>query len=414
MTGIKRIGIITSGGDCGGLNAVIKGAASTANYLNIEPLVIPNGYAGLYNLINLKQGVLTILTPERLSNFSTSLAGSEAGHSRVKISKIDDDNKYEKIKQGLKKHKIDALVVSGGDDSGSVVVDLCNHGIPTNHAPKTMDLDLQTYSVGGDSTINKVAQAIEDLKTTARTHNRIIVFETFGRYVGTSAFRGGIAGDADCILIPEITPDFDVVYKHMAKTFTRRVVSSDVRAGTYLIVTAEAMKGEPGKDDIDDNGYLVDRSKDADAFGHYPLMGAGKKVEKELSSRLKSDPIMKEFMQDTGMYVPKQYECPEIRVIRPTHMMRCGRSSAYDVNFGREAGAGAVTLLSQGISGMTIAGVVNGDIQFLPTEKAIEQKYANLEQISLYEMQGICFGREPVGFHPKLKRVKSEEIQRHI
>ncbi|HSB51306.1 MAG TPA: 6-phosphofructokinase, partial [Dissulfurispiraceae bacterium] len=142
---IKRIGIITSGGDCGGLNAVIKGIAREAYAQGIESVVIPNGYAGLYNLVDLPEVVT--LNAERVSRIEASLAGSEAGHSRVKIKKIADPKKYERIKEGLRKFGIDALIISGGDDTGSVVVDLSEQGISCVHVPKTMDLDLQSYSV---------------------------------------------------------------------------------------------------------------------------------------------------------------------------------------------------------------------------------------------------------------------------
>src|SRR5512141_1104450 len=107
MSDIKRIGVITSGGDCGGLNAVIKGVAREAYAHGIESVVIPNGYAGLYNLVELPEVVF--LNADRVSRIEASLAGSEAGHSRVKISKIKDDRKYERIKEGLKKFSIDAL-----------------------------------------------------------------------------------------------------------------------------------------------------------------------------------------------------------------------------------------------------------------------------------------------------------------
>jgi len=96
---IKRIGVITSGGDCGGLNAVIKGLPGRL-FPGIESVVIPNGYAGLYNLVEMKDVVL--LDADRVSRIEASLAGSEAGHSRVKISKIADPKKYERIKEGLK------------------------------------------------------------------------------------------------------------------------------------------------------------------------------------------------------------------------------------------------------------------------------------------------------------------------
>ena len=147
---IQKIGIITSGGDCGGLNAVVKGTSQMATQKKIQTYAIPNGYAGLYNLLDTES--LVELTPKRIDTFSIGLAGSEAGHSRVKISKIKNPKKYERIKDGLKKFGIDALVISGGDDTGSVVEDLDSHGIQCVHAPKTMDLDLMPYSVGGDST----------------------------------------------------------------------------------------------------------------------------------------------------------------------------------------------------------------------------------------------------------------------
>jgi 6-phosphofructokinase 1 len=256
---IKRIGILTSGGDCGGLNGVIKGTAQMAQSLGIEAIIIPNGYAGLYNLSDEKE--VTVLSPGRLDKIGAEMSGSEAGNSRVKIKKIEDKNKYKKIKQGLEKFGIGGIVISGGDDSGSVMVDLAAQGIACVHAPKTMDLDLQTYSVGGDSAINRISSFIVDLKTTGLTHNRVIVLEAFGRYAGHTAFRGGIGGDADCILLPEIPVDFDVVYEHMKKRFISRVEGSDVKAGTYTIVTAEGMKDLKG--DI-----IVDESAGTDAFGH--------------------------------------------------------------------------------------------------------------------------------------------------
>ena len=158
-TRIKNIGIITAGGDCGGLNAVVRGAAKIALANGIGAYIIPNGYAGLYNLVEMEH--LTRLDEERVDHVNSTFAGSEAGHSRVQISKIDNPDKYRRISVGLKKFDIGGLVISGGDDTGSVLVDLAENGIPCVHAPKTMDLDLQTYSVGGDSAVNKIAHIVE-------------------------------------------------------------------------------------------------------------------------------------------------------------------------------------------------------------------------------------------------------------
>ncbi|MBN1799432.1 MAG: 6-phosphofructokinase [Spirochaetales bacterium] len=404
MSSIRNIGIITSGGDCGGLNAVVNGAAMMANGHDIGAFIIPNGYAGLYNLIEMD--TIVKLDARRLDFINTTLAGSEAGHSRVKISKIEDPDKYERIKQGLKKFNIDALVISGGDDTGSVVVDLVAQGISCIHAPKTMDLDLQTYSVGADSAINRIAGFVQDLKTTGMSHNRILVIEVFGRYAGHTAFRGGIGADADCILIPEIPVDFDIVYAHMKKVFTRRIIASDVNAGTYTIVVAEGLRDASGAE-------IIDETSPVDAFGHKKLAGAGKYVKNKLSERLKQDASIKDFMKEQGMFVPKLYEVPEIRDVLPGHLTRSGKSSAFDVNFGMQAGGAAVLLLINGISGVTVQDVEDGEIRYLPTKKAIVQRHVNLDMVAFYEQFGYCFGRKSGEFTAKFQENKGR-IERHL
>jgi 6-phosphofructokinase 1 len=404
MASIRRIGIITSGGDCGGLNAVIKGISREAYAQGIETVVIPNGYAGLYNLVDLEK--VTFLNAERVSKIEASLAGSEAGHSRVKISKIADPNKYERIKEGLKKFGIDALVISGGDDTGSVVVDLSSKGIPCVHVPKTMDLDLQSYSVGGDSAINRIAMFVRDLKTTGLSHNRIMVIEVFGRYSGHTAFRGGIGAEADCILIPEIPVDFDETYKHMKATYMGRVKRSDVKMGTYMIVVAEGLTNSNGE-------MLVDESAGIDAFGHKKLTGAGKYVRQQLEKRLKDDPEITAFMKETGMFAPGIYENPEVREVIPGHLVRSGGSSAYDVNFGYKTGAGAVFLLLEGKTGNTVVDVMGRTICYQDTAEAIKRREVDLECVALWEDLGICFGRKPIKFNYVLQEVKGE-VQRYI
>ncbi len=393
----KSIGIITSGGDCGGLNAVVKGAASMAIAYGIEAYVIPNGYAGLYNLYD--SGNIIKMDTHRLEQIPSMAAGSQAGNSRVKISKIDDDHKYDKIIAGLKKFNIGALVISGGDDTGSVVVDLNNNGIPCIHVPKTMDLDLHSYSVGGDSAVNRIAQYINELKTTGNSHNRVMVVEVFGRYAGHTAFRGGIAADADCILIPEIPMDFDIVYKHLKETFFRRVSQSDYKAGTYVVVVAEGMTDCTGE-------CVIDDSVAVDSFGHKKLSGVGKYVRENLTNRIKNDPEFIQFMKDQGLYVEKMNEVPQVRETVLGYLVRSGSTSALDANFGKDTGAGAVVLLVNGITGVTVTGVNDGIVEYIPTEEAIRQRHVKDAMISFYEKTGICFGRKPAAFEPKLSRLE--------
>ncbi|MBI4689066.1 MAG: 6-phosphofructokinase [Nitrospirae bacterium] len=401
---MKRIGLITSGGDAGGLNAVIKGVAREAYAHGIESVVIPNGYAGLYNLVEMDN--IVVLSAERVSRIEASVAGSEAGHSRVKISKIKDDKTYERIKDGLKKHGIDALIISGGDDTGSVVVDLGNQGIPCIHVPKTMDLDLQTYSVGGDSAINRISVFTRDLKTTGMSHNRVMIVEVFGRYVGHTALRGGIGAEADCILLPEIPVDFDIVYDHIKATYFARVERSDVKAGTYVMVVAEGIKTASGE-------LLYDESAGVDAFGHKKLAGAGKYVRQQLEKRMKADPAVLEFMKRVGMYAPGIYEIPEVREVVPSHLVRSGQTSAFDVNFGYTAGAAAVMLLLEGRTGNTVVDVSGKKITYIPTSEAIKRREVDISEIALFESLGICFGRKPQKFEYELSEAKMP-IARHL
>lgn len=401
---MKRIGIITSGGDCGGLNAVIKGVAFMAQKHEISCFIIPNGYAGLYNLVNFES--LVELTSERLTSVEAYVAGSEAGHSRVKVSKIDDPNKYDRIREGLKKFELDGLIISGGDDTGSVILDLTKQGIQCVHAPKTMDLDLQTYSVGGDSTITRIASFARDLKTTGRTHNRVVAMEVFGRYAGHTAFRGGIAAEADAILIPEIAVDYDVLYEHMKKRYFERIKESDVRSGTYFIVVAEGLTNADGSE-------IVDESAGIDAFGHKRLAGAGKFVSQELTKRLQADPEIKGLMEESGMFVEGLYEIPEIRSMITGHLVRCGQTSAYDVSYGIEAGAAALSLLASGKTGVTVSGVHGKSIRYMKTEDAIKQRFVDLDQVAFHENLGICFGRAVTDITPTFELI-TEAPERHL
>jgi 6-phosphofructokinase 1 len=216
-----------------------------------------------------------------------------------------------------------------------------------------------------------------------------MVVEVFGRYAGHTAFRGGIASDADCILIPEIPVNFDVVYDHYKQTFMRRIMHSDVKAGTYLILVAEGITNADGTN-------LTDESSGLDAFGHKKLSGAASYVRKNLEAKLKKDPEMKDFMKKSKMFIEGMYEIPEIREVNPGHLVRCGESSAYDVSFGRQIGAAAVELLLKGYSGVTVTRVNGNNIHYMNSKDAIKQRYVDLSEISLYESLGICFGRKHV------------------
>lgn len=404
LVSLRKIAILSSGGDCGGLNAVIKGAASAALHSKIEPYLIPNGYAGLYNLVDFSE--LVLLNTKRLDLFPVYMAGSEAGNSRVKISKIKDEDKYKRIRRGLEKFQIEALVIAGGDDTGSVAVDLSEAGIPCVHVPKTMDLDLMPYSVGGDSTINRIADFARDLRTTAQTHNRIMIVEVFGRYAGHTAFRGGIGAGADLILIPEIEVDLDLVYEQSKSLLERRISQSDNRAGMALIVVAEGIRDASGAE-------IVDKDAPPDSFGHRPLIGAAKYLLKELQKRLQEDESAKECMRSTQQFVAGIHEFPEVREVRPGHLVRCGFSSVIDISFGLEVGAGAVELIKSGIFGVSLVSYREGHLEYMDCKDAIRQRHVDLADVALYESLGFCFGRKPQNPQAKLKKIKEAPRRPH-
>ena len=182
----------------------------------------------------------------------------------------------------------------------------------------------------------------------------------------------------------------------MKKTFFARIERSDVKAGTYVIVVAEGVSNASGE-------MLFDESAGVDAFGHKKLAGAGKYVRQQLEKRLKSDPEVEVFMRKTGMYVPGIYNIPEAREVTPGHLVRSGHSSAYDVNFGYKAGAGGVILLTQGKVGNTVTGVEGHEVLYMSTAAAIKRREVNIEELSLFESLGTCFGRKAVEFKPVLR-----------
>ena len=155
-----------------------------------------------------------------------------------------------------------------------------------------------------------------------------------------------------------------------------------------MVVVAEGLKDASGNE-------LVDMNSQPDSFGHRKLMGAGNYVVKQIEERIKKDPEIKEFMKRTGQFVEGVYEIPEVREIRPSHLVRCGFSSAVDSNFGLEAGAAAVELVHQGIFGVTVVSFRGGNIEYMDVKDAIVQRHVDPADVALYESLGVSFGRTP-------------------
>ena len=161
----------------------------TALGCGIEPIVIPSGNVGMYNLVDYDVSEIQPATFAFAESIDITRAGSKAGNTRVKTHKIDDPKAWDRVLAGIKKHRLDAFVICGGDGSGRESLRYIEHGLRVVHAPKTMDLDLQSYSVGADSAINKIAKVIADSNTSGESHCRILIIEVFGAKTGHVALR---------------------------------------------------------------------------------------------------------------------------------------------------------------------------------------------------------------------------------
>ncbi len=392
-TDIKRVGIITSGGDCGGLNAFLYGAIMTALNSNIEPIIIPSGNIGMYNLINYNEDEIIPATIEMAESIDITRCGSSAGNTRAKIHKIDDSKAWERVLAGVKKHRLDAFVICGGDGSGRESLRYVEHGIKCVHAPKTMDLDMQSYSVGADSAINKIAKVIGDAKTTGETHGRVLIIEVFGAKTGHIALRGGLAANADAILIPEVAYDLGIVYEDLKRSLFERIYNSPTSTGTYVIVVAEGLK-ETEK-----------RPGDGGATG------AGAIIAERLKKMMADDKEIPKLMKKARLFVPGVNERPEIRDVVPLYIARSGDTTALDINFGLEIGSGSIFALLQGLSGVTILGINKRNVNYMQTVEAIKKRKVNKNRVALYEYMGFCFGRNTKAFEPILNEVKKPPIR---
>jgi phosphofructokinase-like protein len=247
----KKIGIVTGGGDCPGLNAVIRAVAKAAAMRGWETLGILGGYEGLlapqhYRLLdyNALSGLLTrggtILGTANHGRFS---AKTGHGEGRQLPPELMDETKA-----GLDALGLSALVSIGGDGSLSIALQMYEHGIPIVGVPKTIynDLDGTLMTFGFDSAVACATDALDRLHSTAESHNRVMVLEVMGRYAGWIAIYAGVAGGADVILIPEIPFTYDSICAKIRereakeKKFTLVVVAEGAREKDHGFVTLGA------------------------------------------------------------------------------------------------------------------------------------------------------------------------------
>lgn len=306
-----RIGILTGGGDCPGLNAVIYGAVSRAFQYGFEVWGIMDGYRGLIS------GNIRQLKKEDVKDVYW-LGGTLLGTSRKNPAKSEEELKM--AVENVKKFGLDALITVGGDDTLGAAKKLYDRGVPVVGVPKTIDNDLPgtDYSIGFWTSVQTIAESIDKLHTTARSHRRVMIVEIMGRYAGWLTLMGGLAGGAHIILIPEKPVDLDEVC---------RIVKERKEKGEpyTLIAVAEGVT-------IPTTGGLVVSSAEKDEFGHVRLGGVAKLLEEEITKR-------------TGI---------EARSVILGHLQRGGIPSAYDRVLGIRLGYKAVDLVKDRMFGYAV------------------------------------------------------------
>jgi len=343
---MAKIGILTGGGDCPGLNPVIRAVVRAAHNEGHEVIGIKNGWKGLIENDTVKldlRGVSGILPK----------GGTILGTSRTNPYKNPGD--VQKVKDNFKVIDLYALIVVGGEDTLGVANNLIKEGIANIvGVPKTIDNDLSAtdYTFGFDTAINIAMECIDRLHTTAESHHRIIVVEVMGRYAGWIAVEAGIAGGADVILIPEIAIDVEEVCKMIKKRHARGKNFS-------IVVVAEGAHFK--------EGTVVLQEQKLDAFGHVRLGGIGEVLAHEIENK-------------TGY---------ETRVSVLGHIQRGGSPSAFDRVLGTRFGVKAVELIKNKKFGR-MASLTGNKIIDVPIEQAVSAlKTVDME---LYKIAEVFFG----------------------
>lgn len=253
-----NIGILNSGGDCPGLNAVIEGAVGAAHQRGWNVIGFHDGFEGL--LSDEQNPRYERLTVERCRGLraagGTILGTVNKGNFAIKVGVNQkgeiEPSVLEKTKQTIQRLDINALIVVGGDGSQSTSLLLSDIGLPVVGVPKTIDNDLGATDVtfGFNSSVEVVSEALDRLKTTANAHQRMMVVEVMGRHAGWIALQGGIAGSADVILLPEIPFDLDIVIESIKarKAASQReilvVVSEGAKLANELVLLDASEGGE--------------------------------------------------------------------------------------------------------------------------------------------------------------------------
>jgi len=344
---MTRIGILTGGGDCPGLNAVIRGVVRAGvNRYGHQIFGFRHGWAGVLH------GDLVELDAQNTAGI-LHRGGTILGTSRTNPYKDGDGTAL--VREVLDRERIDALIPIGGEDTLGVASRLAADGVKIVGVPKTIDNDLAGTDVtfGFHTAVQIATDAIDRLHTTAESHNRVIVVEVMGREAGWIATYSGLAGGADVILVPERPFDIDEVCERIK----RRHASG--RTFSIVVVSEGAMPR--------DGSGITTASAKTDAFGHARLGGIAVELEREIEDR-------------TGF---------ETRMTILGHVQRGGTPTAYDRVLATRFGVGAIEAADAGRWG-TMVSLRGTDIVLVDLAEAVAEP--KLLEDALYDTAEVFFG----------------------
>jgi ATP-dependent phosphofructokinase / diphosphate-dependent phosphofructokinase len=307
-----RVGVLTGGGDCPGLNAVIRAVVRKGvKEYGYEFVGYRDGWRGPL------EGNTVPLGVEQVRGILPR-GGTILKSSRTNPFKIDGG--VEKIKDNLVSAGVDALIAIGGEDTLGVATRLADLGVNVVGVPKTIDNDLNgtDFTFGFDTAVNIAMEAIDRLHTTAESHHRVLVVEVMGRHAGWIALHSGIAGGANVVLIPEKPFDIEQVCKYVQSRF-------ETNYSPIIVVSEGAVPAE--------GGDMTLQSGELDAFGHVRLGGIGDRLAKEIEDR-------------TGK---------EARAVVLGHVQRGGTPTAFDRWLATRFGLHAIEAVHDGDFGTMMA-----------------------------------------------------------
>jgi 6-phosphofructokinase 1 len=306
-----RVAMLTGGGDCPGLNAVIRAAVRKGiKAYDYEFIGFLDGWKGPLENLTMPLGARDV-------DLILPIGGTILGSSRTNPFKIDQG--VERIQENLSANGVGALIAIGGEDTLGVATRLADLGVDVIGVPKTIDNDLSgtDFTFGFDTAVNIATEAIDRLHTTATSHHRVIVVEVMGRHAGWIALHSGLAGGASSILIPERPYDIDHVCALVQQRF-------DLGQAPLVVVAEGAVPEE---------GTMATIEGELDAFGHVRLSGAGERIAAAIEQR-------------TGI---------ESRAAVLGHLQRGGTPTAFDRWLATRFGLAAVTAVHEGDFGKMMA-----------------------------------------------------------